>query len=353
MKHSYYKKFLLYKYYTSLISKNFIPKLINNMSKNELYNYLLELENLYHYSKKSYILREEYRDLCIEENKKDIGHNIAIDIIKKYNYNVLTTINKINKLLIQYNNNNNNNNKYTILYYKNNETDNNETDNNETDNNETENEDNENSNIIKDNENSNIIKDNENELLDKIILERQNLLLMLFDSIKNKMNEYKIVYKTNSIIYVTLQFLCLTNFNYVLHKLSNDKIILLNNYITNITKYELVKTVVDVLKTNISFNNTDNIDDIISCNIKVKGMKNLDIIIFINKYSIIRYVAKYIYILLTQKLDKIKLKQIIGNRIPQLATSLTNKSHILNLDKYVYELIDNNDILYFFMDYEL
>jgi hypothetical protein len=74
MKYEHFKKYLLYKYYASFISIKFISKPIDNMSNKQLHNYLLKLNILYNYSKKCYILREEYIKNSIDEDKRDVGH---------------------------------------------------------------------------------------------------------------------------------------------------------------------------------------------------------------------------------------------------------------------------------------
>jgi len=344
MKYEHFQKYLLYKYYSGFLSKNFIPKPINSMSNIQLQNYLLKLKILYNYSKKCYILREEYKELCINEEQRDIGHDIAIDITKKYNYDVSQFINKISSLITLKNNYKISQNKFDIF-----------TEENQIEENQVE-EIEENQIIeIKNKVKENKIRESDDEILDTIILEKQKIVNNIYIILKNKFDDYKIKYGM-SLLYMTLQTLSLNNFDIIFNKLSDDKRKLLNDIILNTSKFDFVKLVIYVRRMYMFMftRPNDNIQDIIYCDVILKGETRVNPI-FIHKHMKINFVIEILYIKLIitriRDSDKEKFKEIIGDRLPKLTKNFKSRNNILDSTKYVYELINNNNTLYLYLDY--
>ena len=345
MKYEHFQKYLLYKYYSSFLSKKFTEKSIDNMSNIQLQNYLLKLKILYNYSKKCYILREEYKKLCINEEQRDIGHDIAINITKKYNYDVLQFINKLSSLIILKNNYKISQNKFDIF------TEENEIEENENDeNDENENKIEENENKIEENE----IKESDDEILDKIILEKQKIVNNIYNILKDKFDDYKIKYGM-SLLYMTLQTLSLNNFDIIFNKLSDDKRKLLNDIILNISKFDFVKLVIHVRRMYMFTRlNDNNIEDIIYCDVILKGETKINPI-FIHKHMTISFVIQILYIQLIitriRDSDKKTFEEIIDGRLPKLSKNIKSKNNVLDSTKYVHELINDNNTLYLYLDY--
>lgn len=341
MKYEYFKKYLLYKYYASFIPIKFIPKPIDNMSNKRLQNYLLKLKILYNYSEKCYMLREEYTKQCIDEDKRDIGHEIAINITKEYNHDVLLLINKIT--LILENTSKSLQNKFDILAVENEDED--EISDEDTILNEDE---------IKFSKIKSLdkIKESDNEILDKIILERQNMIDDIFTILQNKFEDYKIKYSM-SLIYMSLQFFSLSNFDYIFNKLDNHKKKELHNIILNINKFDFVKTIVHIRRSYIFNNNDDNIDNIIHCDIILKGETKRNPVFF-DKSVTIHILATLFYVQFIscriRDTDREMFEKIIGDRSPKLSKNLKSKNNALDITKSAHELINNNDTLYLYMD---
>lgn len=351
MKYEHFKKYLLYKYYAEFISIKFISKPIDNMSNKQLHNYLVKLKILYNYSEKCYILREEYTKQCIDEDKRDIGHEIAISITKQYNHDVLLFINKIlliientrNKTFLQ--------NKFGILT-------------NENIDEIIDNDENIDENIddIKNEDEIEFckvkslgeIKESDDEILDKIILEKQKMIDDIYNILENRFEDYNIKY-TMTLMYMSLQFLSLSNFNMVFNILDNDKKKLLYNIILNIDKFDFVKMVVCVNKSYIFNNNkNDNIDNIIHCDVKLKGESRINPVFF-DKYVKIDILVRLFYIQMVscriRDTDIEMFNKIIDGRVPKLSKSIKSRNNALDSSKYAYELINDNDTLYLYMDY--
>ena len=349
MKYEYYKKYLLYKYYASFITTTkFIPKSINNMSNKELHKYLLQLKILYNYSKKCYILRKEYRDLCIKEYERDIGHEIAISITKQYNYDILQVINKIITKITKQSKNN-------IIKFNHNIFSSFESENqneNESES-ESENENENNLDIKKNCKKVNKLKviETDDELLDKIILEKQKIVNTIFSALEEKFNNYKLK-SSISLLYMSLQYLSLSKFNIIFNKLNDDKKMKIHNIIIDINKYDLVKLIIDVKRTYF-FNNDDNIDNIIYFDVSLKG-ESIKHPTFFNKNIKINFIIQLLYMKLIffriREKDREQFIQIIGDRILKLTKNLNSRANALDPDKYVYELINDNDRLYLYVD---
>ena len=347
MKYEHFKKYLLYKYYASFIPLNFIPKPIDNMSNKQLQDYLLKLGILYKYSKKSYILREEYTKECISEDKRDIGHEIAISITKQYNNDVSLLMNKI-KSIVE-NIPTVSNNKFDIFTDKVKIEDDDEIE----DENEIEIR-----NEIKICRMKNISKESkeneesDEEILDKIILERHEMVNGIFNILENKFQEYSVKY-TMSLIYMLLQCFSLSNFDKIFHRLDNDKKKLLYDIILGINKFDFIKMIVHVRRSYI-FNNDNNVDNIIHCDVKLKGENKVNPIFFDKSISI-GILVKVLYIQLIssriRETDRQKFAEIIDGRTPRLSKNLKSRNNELDLTKNAHELIDNNDILYLYVDY--
>lgn len=350
MKYEHFQKYLLYKYYSSFLSKNFIPKSITNMSNKQLQNYLLKLKILNNYSKKSYVLRQEYTELCINEDERDIGHKIAIDITKKYNYDVLQCINKITSLIKLKNNYKISQNQFDIFI-----------ENNEIENTESEDTENIENQYIDDIENEvieignkNKIEESDDDILDKIILEKQKIVNNIYNILKDKFDDYKIKYSM-SLLYMTLQTLSLRNFDIIFNRLSDDKRKLLNDIILDTAKFDFVKLVIHVRRMYMFTRpNDNNIEDIIYCDVILKGETRVNPI-FLYKYMKISFVIEILYIQLIitriKESDRETFLKIIDGRLPKLTKNFKSRNNILDCNKYVYELINNNNTLYLYLDY--
>lgn len=350
MKYEHFKKYLLYKYYSGLISKKFIPKCTNNMSNKQLQNYLLKLKILYKYSKKCYVLREEYKELCISENERDIGHEIAIMITKEYNYDVLKLINKITPLITFKIIHKTPQNKFDIfntLDIEENLIDEIEHEIIQHKDDEDEHE-HEHEHII------HIIEESDEDILDKIILEKQQIVNDIYNAVQNKFVEYKINYCTMSLLYMTVQLLSLHNFDIIFNRLPHCKKKLLHDIILNIDKFTFIKTIVRVRKTYIFTRPQDNIEDIIYCDVLLKGETKINPI-FIQKRMKIDLVIQLLYIQLIhiriRSTDRKTFEDIIGNRLPKLSKNIKSKNNVLDPDKYVGDLINDNDTLYLYLDF--
>jgi hypothetical protein len=78
-----------------MLAKNVLEKDVSTMGKTELTDFLQQVQSLNIYSQKCYSLREEYRDKCVEENKRDQGHEIAIQNAKDYHTLTNMILNRI------------------------------------------------------------------------------------------------------------------------------------------------------------------------------------------------------------------------------------------------------------------
>jgi len=349
MKYEHFQKYLLYKYYSSFLSKNFIQKYIDNMSNMQLQDYLLKLKVLYNYSKKCYILRQEYTELCINEDQRDIGHEIAINITKKYNHDVLQVINRITSMITLKNNYKISQNQFDI-FIENNEIQNTEIEENEIEVNEIEIEEIKNKVI----EIEKKIEESDDEILDKIILEKQEIVNNIYIILKSKFDDYKIQYSM-SLLYMTLQTLSLNNFDIIFNRLSDDKRKLLNDIILNTSKFDFVKLVIHVRRMYMFTRpNDNNIEDIIYCDVILKGETRVNPI-FLYKYMKISFVIEILYIQLIitriRESDRQTFLEIIDGRLPKLTKNFKSRNNILDSNKYVYELINNNNTLYLYLDY--
>jgi len=340
MKYEHFQKYLLYKYYSSFLSKKFIEKSIDNMSNIQLQNYLLKLKILYNYSKKCYILREEYKELCINEEQRDIGHDIAINITKKYNYDVLQFINKLSSLITLKNNYKISQNKFDIFTE--------EIEVNEIEVKENEIEE------IKNKVKEKKIEESDDEILDNIILEKQKIVNNIYNILKDKFDDYKIKYSM-SLLYMTLQTLSLNNFDIIFNILNDDKIKLLNDIILNTSKVDFVLLILHVRRMYMFTRpNDNNIEDIIYCDVILKSETKVNPI-FIHKHMKINFVIEILYIQLIitriRDSDKKTFLEIIDGRLPKLTKNFKSRNNILDSTKYVHELINDNDTLYLYLDY--
>lgn len=347
MKHIHFKKYLLYKYYSGFLSKKFIPRLINNMSNEQLHEYLLKLKVLYNYSKKCYTLREQYTELCINEKERDIGHEIAISITKKYHYDISQFISKITPLIKSRTTYDITENKFYIFNKL-------ETTDDEITNVEVINDEIIDSEItaIKPRVVIKTIQSDE-EILDKIILEKQKIIDDIYNLIESKFSDYKVKH-TMTLLYMVIQFLSLSNFDIIFNRLDDSNIKLLYNIILDIDKFDFIKLVVHVRKTHLFTNCNDNIDDIIYCDVLLKGETRINPI-FIHKHMKISVVVHLLYVqLISNRIrdcDRDTFNEIIDGRLPRISKNIKSKNNVLDSSKNVHELINDNDKLYLYLDY--
>jgi hypothetical protein len=95
--------YLKYKLYTKNIIDPIPYKDISNMNLDELKSYSSTIYRLYIYSKKSFELREKYRDKYIDAEFRDEGHENIIIFLKKYNDDVDKELNMISQRFQKYN----------------------------------------------------------------------------------------------------------------------------------------------------------------------------------------------------------------------------------------------------------
>lgn len=345
MKYEHFQKYLLYKYYSSYIPVKFVPKSnYQNMSNKQLENYILKLKMLCNYSKKSYILREQFK-LHINEDKRDVGHDIAINITKQYHNDILQFINKITAYLQTPKRKPN----FNILKSESKQSENEQSE-NESDNifNETEHET---ERILIKNKAVKIEK-SDDEILDEIILKKQEMVDKMYLALYNKFTEYNISCHM-SLLYMALQTLSLSTFDIIFNRLNDESRRILYDNILLIDKTEFVKLILHTRRTNL-IHPDDNIENIIYCDVILKSETRINPL-FMHKSMNIDMLSNILFLKLiyniTREEDREKFKEIIGDRQPKLTKNFKSMRNILDPTKTVGETIENNDTIYFFMDY--
>lgn len=85
----------MYKRYCDMLAKDILEQDVSKMDKTALREFLKQVQSLSIYSQKCFSLREEYRDTCVEESKRDEGHEIAIQNAKDYHNLTSLILNRI------------------------------------------------------------------------------------------------------------------------------------------------------------------------------------------------------------------------------------------------------------------
>lgn len=275
------KIYILYKYYNSFITKKFIGKNLSVMSSKQLQIYHIQLKILYNYSLKCYKLREEYKQF-LDPNSHDYSHQLAIDIVKKYNNDVLDYINKI-ELMSKHHLKYKVNNIYKILdsITNNIDNDNNDNDNdNDNDNNNTVVNHNDNDNY---NDNNDVDKDkiksklvqntDDDQFLDDLINQKELEKINVFNQLEYVLIHFNLNYNEYELFFIILELsydLFKTSFKMLsIHQQST-----LVKHILAISKYKLVSLLVRI-KSQIDTDDitriNNNEEDFININIVMGG----------------------------------------------------------------------------------
>jgi len=344
--------YLLYKIYSNFITKKFVPKKFKKMNTNKLNNYYMKLKLLYNYSKICYTLREKLRDK-LDENERDTGHDIAIDIVKQYNKDVLETIKQVKLYIDKHNKSKkyNYNNLYDIF-----------NENTKDEKIDTKEELIDERNIEYEEQNSPIkikpklspkttlIKEIEDDkLLNNLILKQQELHIKTYNVLKDKLNEYNIKWNEYE-LYFAIQDLS-WNFSIKTYQDFNesDKEEFIK-HIYKIDKKELLSLIIHI-KQQITHDCGD-IDGIYYITVILGGHGGIgQHRLLIHKTNIIQDVIDIIVEKSNKKLikDDDYYKQIAEGRtqfILSRAKYYVGKSINIDSKKRVYEEMNNNDTVY-------
>jgi hypothetical protein len=260
--------YLLYKHYNSLIEKVFVGENITNMKKKELNKYYLRLKIMYIYSKKCVELREEYKTF-LDETECDSTHELAINIVKKYNRDIEEYIKKIDELmkkndikLEKYPNKN----IYKIL--DNREENSDEESNLEKDSNFEE----EYKETKKETKSDFCDYDEDDEYLNYILERKEREKKRLFNAIESILIKFKLNYN-DEVLFFLVQEISFELFKISPRWITSQQQYDLVKYIETMSKYDLVSNVVRVRKqldSNVDCN-MDEMDKFVNINITMGG----------------------------------------------------------------------------------
>ena len=357
------KVYILYKSYSSLITKNFIKKDIQKMSQSQLFKYFLKLKNDYNYSKSCYKLRIKYRDLYIKKENQDANHDIAIEIVKKYNTDVFETIKKIQTLLKPKNEYNYHvSNIFNLININTNENENNqENEKNESD------KDKEKITVIKSKSKSKkskskskknknkkdeiqvqILKDIEDDkYLNDIFVKKQQLNIEIYIILAEKLEEYNLKYNDHEIFFLN-QEICLKHFNSSFSMLYYlDKELLIEK-IKKMCKLDLVKFMINVKK-QFKTNFYGNVKDIICIKVKFGGVGGIgEFTLFIDKnLQIINLLNSFMFKIIQNNADFIKENMIDHYPVFSTKQNYKHDKFLFNPNSYIKDIITDNQVIYF------
>ena len=333
--------YVLYKYYNSKISKHFHSKDVHKMSKEKLKNYYIKLTLLYKYSKECYVLREKYRDM-LTKDLIDENHQISIDIIKKYNKDVLTTIIYIENIF---------NVKFTQKEYKNNiykllEIDDDLDEDDEDDEEEKVNEKCTQYTNEQKIEITNKIKElDDNKFLDNIIKRQTELEKKIYNAIEKRLKSLKLNFYGNQLFFI-INDICYKIFEKSYNLLlDNEKI----EFIEKIKTYDSEHLI--FIMDNIKFNYSNvNIEDFINITIKMGGYHAIGSTrIMVDKTTTLKIVLhQYILEINLFEHDNEAMERMNcgENFIFSKNQYYLSKKNVLKLNKTVESQIKENSVIY-------
>jgi hypothetical protein len=337
--------YLLYKHYNSLIEKIFIGKNIINMKKKELKNYHLRLKILYIYSKKCVELREAYK-MFLDPGECDSQHQLAIDIVKKYNKDVEEYIKKIEERMKENDiklGNYSNKNIYKIL---DNTVSDSESDSIEELHSEKEEEYKELRKTKNEKEDFSDY-DEDDEYLNYILEKKEREKKRLFNTIERVLTEFKLKYN-DQVLFFLVQEISFHVFKISPKWLTSKQQYELVKYIENMSKYDLVSKLVSVRK-EIGSHIYYDTDNVININIKMGGEGGIgEIRVIADKNQLVSELLKRLVKRL--KLDddpEVICRKLLGEK-PVFSTqqySVSKKSKI-DPKKKVYEVLEDEQKLY-------
>jgi hypothetical protein len=313
------------------------------MKKKELKKYYLQLKILYIYSKKCVELREEYKKF-LDQSECDSTHELAINIVKKYNRDIEEYIKKLDELmkendikLEKYSNKN----IYKIL-------DNTEENSDEESNLE------ENSNFEE--ETKKEIKsdfwdyDEDDEYLNYILERKEREKRKVFNAIESILIKFKLKYN-DQVLFFLVQEISFELFKISPRWITSQQQYDLAKYIETMSKYDLVSNVVRVRKqldTNVDCN-MDEMDKFININVTMGGEGGIGEIRVIaeQNQTVSEVINRIVHNLKIDDSVEVICRKLLGEKymFSTQQYSVSKKSKI-DSTKKVYEVLNDEQRIY-------